>query len=267
MAAAVAAEHHGNLRREQQQSIWANVAHEASHPHFGPSLHENDDEGDESNDFPDQDAEVMAVTMATKAVGGQGGCNLPNPPTLQNIENIADTITSAHHLPSSDLLCAYLSESECSYVNNMLSLFEPAEAKQDYTKLATLAACIKGILLLNDPSIIEWAVTDKHAFEQICATLEYDPDLREKGNHRWFLRQRAKFRTVVFMQVSVSILSLDCIETVCAVVPCVRIRTVLTPSLFSSSFERNLDFDTRMLRCRGKCRILSLSIRSTRPFV
>jgi Component of IIS longevity pathway SMK-1 len=36
-------------------------------------------------------------------------------------------------------------------------------------------------------------------FEDVCSCLEYDPDLREKANHRWFLRERAKFRTVVPM--------------------------------------------------------------------
>jgi protein phosphatase-4 regulatory subunit 3 len=66
--------------------------------------------------------------------------------------------------------------------------------------LATLAACVKTILLLNDPSIIELIVSDELIFEEVCSTLEYDPDLRDKANHRWFLRERAKFRTVALME-------------------------------------------------------------------
>ena len=43
-------------------------------------------------------------------------------------------------------------------------------------------------------------MTDELIFEEVCSTLEYDPDLRDKANHRWFLRERAKFRTVALME-------------------------------------------------------------------
>lgn len=86
-------------------------------------------------------------------------------------------------------------------MKSLLSLFPSAEEKGDYYgSLATLAACVKTILLLNDPSIIELIVTEESIFEDICATLEYDPDLRDKANHRWFLRERVKFRTVALMK-------------------------------------------------------------------
>ena len=85
-------------------------------------------------------------------------------------------------------------------MKSLLSLFPSAEARGDYGSLATLAACVKTILLLNDPSIIELIVSDELIFEQVCSTLEYDPDLRDKANHRWFLRERAKFRTVALME-------------------------------------------------------------------
>jgi len=94
----------------------------------------------------------------------------------------------------------FISQNECSYLRSLLSLFPSAEARGDYGSLATLAACVKTILLLNDPSILELIVTDQIIFEEVCATLEYDPDLRDKANHRWFLRERARFRTVVLME-------------------------------------------------------------------
>jgi Component of IIS longevity pathway SMK-1 len=94
----------------------------------------------------------------------------------------------------------YIAQNECAYLKSLLSLFPSAEEKGDYGSLATLAACVKTILLLNDPSIIELIVTDESIFEDICATLEYDPDLRDKANHRWFLRERVKFRTVAYME-------------------------------------------------------------------
>jgi len=56
--------------------------------------------------------------------------------------------------------------------------------KDDYRSLATLAACIKSILLLNDPTIIELVISDPQVFENACSVLEYDSNLRIKANHR-----------------------------------------------------------------------------------
>jgi hypothetical protein len=104
------------------------------------------------------------------------------------------------HIQQRETLAMFISQNECSYLKSLLSLFPSAEARGDYGSLATLAACVKTILLLNDPAIIELIVTDELIFEEVCATLEYDPDLRDKANHRWFLRERAKFRTVALME-------------------------------------------------------------------
>jgi hypothetical protein len=97
-------------------------------------------------------------------------------------------------------LTMFISQNDCHYLKSLLSLFPPAEAQGDYGSLATLAACVKTVLLLNDPSILELIVNDELVFEDICTALEYDPDLRDKANHRWFLRERAKFRTVALME-------------------------------------------------------------------
>lgn len=125
---------------------------------------------------------------------------LPNPPTLSNLEEIADTIARVQHIQQRESLALFISNNECAYLRSLLSLFPAAEDRGDYGSLATLAACVKTILLLNDPSILELIVSDEVIFEEVCATLEYDPDLRDKANHRWFLRERARFRTVVLME-------------------------------------------------------------------
>lgn len=108
--------------------------------------------------------------------------------------------TNLQHVQQRESLALFISQNECSYLKSLLSLFPSAEAREDFGSLATLAACIKTILLLNDPSIIELIVSDELIFEEVCSTLEYDPDLRDKANHRWFLRERAKFRTVALME-------------------------------------------------------------------
>ena len=53
---------------------------------------------------------------------------------------------------------------------------------------------------MNDPSTMELIITETPIYEQVCSVLEYDPDLRDKANHRWFLREQVKFRTVVRME-------------------------------------------------------------------
>jgi hypothetical protein len=109
-------------------------------------------------------------------------------------------IAFLQHLQQRESLALFIAQNDCGYLKSLLSLFPAAEDKGDYGALATLAACVKTILLLNDPSIIELIVTDELIFEDVCATLEYDPDLRDKANHRWFLRERVKFRTVALMK-------------------------------------------------------------------
>jgi protein phosphatase-4 regulatory subunit 3 len=127
---------------------------------------------------------------------------LPSPPSIQNLDDVADAIASLqqqHHLQQRELLSTCITASECLYYKQLLDIFLTAESHGNFAKLATLAACIKTILLLNDPTILELTITDEAIFDRACACLEYDPDLREKANHRWFLRERVKFRTVVPM--------------------------------------------------------------------
>lgn len=203
MAQAVAAAHHANLQQQQQHAMWVNVS-EATQHHFQESMEEDED----PNEFQEQDAEAVAVSMAAAAAaaayGGASATNeLPPVPTLQNLEEIADIITATQALPQRETLAMYISKNDCSYFKSLLQLFDSAEVRQDYGALATLAACVKTILLLNDPTIIDWIVNSERVYEQVCSSLEYDPDLRDKANHRWFLRERAKFRTVVLMEVRV----------------------------------------------------------------
>ena len=127
---------------------------------------------------------------------------LPSPPSMQNLDDIADAIASLqqqHHLQQRELLSICITASDCLYYKQLLDIFFTAESNGNFAKLATLAACIKTMLLLNDPTILELTITDEAIFDRACACLEYDPDLREKANHRWFLRERVKFRTVVPM--------------------------------------------------------------------
>lgn len=96
MAHAVAAAHHATLQRQQQHAMWVNVASEAAQHHFEhlQNFTNDDEEKDDTN------AEAVAVSMAAAAAAAYGNDaaqqpSLPNPPTLQNLEEIADIIAAA----------------------------------------------------------------------------------------------------------------------------------------------------------------------------
>ena len=213
MAHAIAVAHHAALQQQQQQqqhAMWMHAARDARLM----QQQDVDDEDDVGGHNSNNNHNAMAAAAAAASVASyhhhhnhhlstaftESSSLLPVPPTLQNLEEVADLIAAAQQaMQQRDSLAMYISQQDCAYLKALLNLFPAAEIKQDYGALATLAACIKTILLLNDPAIIECIVSQGFMYEQVCSALEYDPDLRDKANHRWFLRERCKFRTVVWM--------------------------------------------------------------------
>ena len=141
-----------------------------------------------------------ASALASMAEMGDevDGVSLP-PPTADNLPNITTTLSTVPLPSQRESYAIFLSQNECAYLRNLLSLFNPAEQRGDFPTLATLAACVKTVLLLNDAAIIEPIIEFGPLFEDVCAALEYDPDLRTKARHRHFLRNCTKFRTVIQM--------------------------------------------------------------------
>lgn len=101
MAHAVAAAHHASLQRQQQHTMWEHVASEAAQVHYNNNSNNNNNTEEYS-----ESAEAVAVNMAAAAAAAYGNhhsslsessstCSLPNPPTLQNLEEIADIIAAA----------------------------------------------------------------------------------------------------------------------------------------------------------------------------
>ena len=108
---------------------------------------------------------------------------------------------------------------ECAYTRRLLGLpVDPGEDDADGAghgrlwpgdnedsnngggnKNVKLAKLIKTILMLNDPNIIEHVTVHAPTFESFCAVLEHDPDPRRRDDHLRFLRERARFRTVMRM--------------------------------------------------------------------
>jgi hypothetical protein len=96
VAHAVAAAHHANLQRQQQHEMWVNVASEAAQHHLE---HNQNSLVDRSHEHHFEDA-VGGMVAAyhdpnnPQAAGNTPQTQLPNPPTLANLEEIADTIAA-----------------------------------------------------------------------------------------------------------------------------------------------------------------------------
>lgn len=123
---------------------------------------------------------------------------LPSPPDWTDLKYIIEIIENCTMQHREDLLI-FFSQSDCAYIKALLRLFHSKPEDELDTELGVLAVCIKEILLMNDPEIIEYVTTDEEIFESICGVLEYTPELQRKANYREFIRERAKFRTVVKM--------------------------------------------------------------------
>jgi hypothetical protein len=98
MAHAVSAAHHANLQRQQQQEMWVNVASEAAQHHLDHQNAHSLAERDHEHPFEEG---TMVAAYHESSLGPQSVASsmpqspqLPNPPALANLEEIADTIAA-----------------------------------------------------------------------------------------------------------------------------------------------------------------------------
>jgi protein phosphatase-4 regulatory subunit 3 len=83
------------------------------------------------------------------------------------------------------------------YIRKLIPLVEMAEDMEDLTGLHRLCNIMKIMILLNDTTIIEHAVTDDMVLGVVGA-LEYDPDFpSHKANHRHWLSKEGRYKEVV----------------------------------------------------------------------
>lgn len=83
------------------------------------------------------------------------------------------------------------------YISKLIPLVEMAEDLESLQDLHRLCNIMKTIILLNDTSIIEHAVSDECVLGVVGA-LEYDPDFpSHKANHRHWLDNKGRYKEVV----------------------------------------------------------------------
>jgi protein phosphatase-4 regulatory subunit 3 len=83
------------------------------------------------------------------------------------------------------------------YIGKLIPMVEMAEDLESLQDLHRLCNIMKTVILLNDTSIIEHAVSDECVLGVVGA-LEYDPDFpSHKANHRHWLGNQGRYKEVV----------------------------------------------------------------------
>lgn len=121
------------------------------------------------------------------------------PPDLQSLQDLENSMRmmSATAAGRDALARCIMSE---DYIRRLIPLVEMAEDLESLSDLHHLCNIIKIILLLNDTSIIEHAVSDECVLGVVGA-LEYDPDFpSHKANHRQWLNNQGRYKEVVRIQ-------------------------------------------------------------------
>jgi hypothetical protein len=94
VAHAVAAAHHANLQRQEQQEMWVNVASEAAaQHHLEAQQQQQQQQQSHEQHFEDAVGGMVSAYHESNQCPSNSP-QLPNPPTLGNLEEIADTIAA-----------------------------------------------------------------------------------------------------------------------------------------------------------------------------
>ncbi|AEO55350.1 hypothetical protein MYCTH_2299079 [Thermothelomyces thermophilus ATCC 42464] len=121
------------------------------------------------------------------------------PPDLASLPELDMAIRNLSQSPAGrDALAKTIMAED--YIGKLIPLVEMAEDLESLPDLHRLCNIMKTILLLNDTSIIEHAVSDECVLGVVGA-LEYDPDFpSHKANHRQWLNNQGRYKEVVRIQ-------------------------------------------------------------------
>ncbi|PBP24065.1 suppressor of Mek1 [Diplocarpon rosae] len=120
---------------------------------------------------------------------------LPNP-GLGNLTEIEHQMRGLHQTTQGrDALTKYVIKED--YIPRLIPLVEMAEDMEDLPSLHRLCNIMKTLILLNESSIMDLAVSDELVLGVVGA-LEYDPDFpSHKANHRHWLGKEGRYKEVV----------------------------------------------------------------------
>ncbi|KAI0175901.1 DUF625-domain-containing protein [Hypoxylon sp. FL1284] len=142
-----------------------------------------------------------AVGPADDGLSEDPGIDMPNPIALPaaSMGNLAEVESQMRGFSGTasgrDALTKYVLSED--YIGRLIPLVADAEDLESLNDLHRLCNIMKIIILLNDTSIIEHAVSDECVIGVVGA-LEYDPDFpSHKANHRQWLEGEGRYKEVV----------------------------------------------------------------------
>lgn len=135
-----------------------------------------------SDDLPMENVQSHPISMPP--------ASLPNLAEIEaNMRMLSGTGTGR------DVLTKFVLSED--YIGKLIPLVSDAEDLESLQDLHRLCNIMKIIILLNDTSIIEHAVSDECVIGVVGA-LEYDPDFpSHKANHRQWLEDKGRYKEVV----------------------------------------------------------------------
>lgn len=117
------------------------------------------------------------------------------PANLSNLENIAQLLSSSLSVPyrRERLTLQVMKE---DYISKLSELFHVCEDLEDKQNLHLMFAIFKGLIMLNDTTMLESLMAEE-AYMTVFGALEYDPELSQQLQHRHFLQRQVIFKEVV----------------------------------------------------------------------
>eukprot|EP01125_Pyxidicula_operculata_P000252 TRINITY_DN10331_c0_g1_i1.p1 TRINITY_DN10331_c0_g1~~TRINITY_DN10331_c0_g1_i1.p1 ORF type:complete len:744 (+),score=85.65 TRINITY_DN10331_c0_g1_i1:100-2331(+) len=138
--------------------------------------------------------EICDVQRSIRAAELFGDINFTLPtPNLSHIDDVQKMLMNKNKQALAQLILR-----EKNYFEKLVDLWKMVEDMSMSSEYRKMYSIFKDLILLNNPKIIEEAVSDKFVYD-VMATLQHDPESGIIGQtkHAEFLRERVKFKEVV----------------------------------------------------------------------
>jgi len=128
-------------------------------------------------------------------VSDNAGSDLKLPvPDMESLQQLQDIVTNATSATRDRIVEGVM---EDGYLAKLLSIFRDCEDLEMTNSLHTLFRIFKGLIMLNEPSLIEACLSDGF-FLDTMGILEYDPDYaKHEMKHRHYLQSPGLFKQAV----------------------------------------------------------------------
>mmetsp|Transcript_31052 Transcript_31052/g.41037 ORF Transcript_31052/g.41037 Transcript_31052/m.41037 type:complete len:785 (-) Transcript_31052:262-2616(-) len=115
---------------------------------------------------------------------------------LDNLAEVGEVLAGATQQQQKEVYCNLLLANDGEYMTKLLKLFSDCEDLDDIENLHIIVNIFKAIFSLNDPTLLEVILSDQF-FIPVAGVFEYDPELRQRGEHRKFLAEKVNFKQVI----------------------------------------------------------------------